>query len=436
MTTRATIVAAAVTDVGKVREHNEDASFIDADRGVFMVCDGMGGHAAGEVASALAVAVVRERWLDPATTRAIAAWNETGTADARRALLGAVRDGVHQAHGAIASEAAADERKRGMGTTFVGVLVSGGDAVVSHAGDSRAYLVRGGIAVQLTEDHTLLSRLLAAGIDVDVEGDGARFKTMLTNALGIGEAPKASTTMIPLCDGDRLLLCSDGVSEYVTEVEVGEVLSTAPSPARAAHQLVDRALERGGHDNATAVVLRILEAGASARAADQLRRDDVAAAACPLLSGLSPQRRMRALRIAVERDLPAMDKVPAHLLSDRVAWIVLDGEAERDGRVVGPGALLYPESLVVGRPSLPGDRLYVVKRDLRAMLLRCDDFQELCEDDSELAEALLEGLTRSLAAQAAALGPGGLASERAPTPPPLAPEGGTNGDGVPAMVDE
>src|SRR5690606_15765997 len=110
------------------------------------------------------------------------------------------------------------------GTTVVAGMVIGSEVVFAHAGDSRAYLVRDGIAMQLTEDHTLLQRLLAAGIDVDVSGDGARFRSMLTNALGIGEECKVSTFVVPIADGDRFMLCSDGISEYVPEAEVGEVL--------------------------------------------------------------------------------------------------------------------------------------------------------------------------------------------------------------------
>src|SRR6185503_3872619 len=198
MTKRASIVAAAVTHVGNVREHNEDANHVDEGAGLFLVCDGMGGHAAGEVASALAIKVVKDAWTSTEVGRAATAWAETGTAEAKRALLAAVRAGAHAAHAAISAESDADVQKRGMGTTFVGVLVVGSDAVMVHAGDSRAYLVREGIAMQLTEDHTLLAKLLAAGIDVDVDGDGARFKTMLTNALGIGSEPHASTFVVPL----------------------------------------------------------------------------------------------------------------------------------------------------------------------------------------------------------------------------------------------
>ncbi|HPH69539.1 MAG TPA: protein phosphatase 2C domain-containing protein, partial [Kofleriaceae bacterium] len=277
------IVAAAVTDVGKVREHNEDNHFIDAEAGVFIVCDGMGGHAAGEVASALAVKEVRSRWLSDVVENTISIWLNKPSPESRLAVLGALQTAVALAHTAIVNEARRDIKKKGMGTTIVAVRVIGGDAFFAHAGDSRAYLVRDGIAMQVTEDHTLLARLLAAGIDVDTSGDGARFRSMLTNALGIGEECRVSTFVLPLADGDRFLLCSDGISEYVPEKEVGEILSGQASPARAAQKLVDTALARGGADNATAVVVRVLEAGTSASSAAMRQAELAAIAACPWL---------------------------------------------------------------------------------------------------------------------------------------------------------
>ncbi|HSR98953.1 MAG TPA: protein phosphatase 2C domain-containing protein, partial [Kofleriaceae bacterium] len=190
MAGRASIVGAAATHVGKVREHNEDAHYIDVDLGVFLVCDGMGGHAAGEVASATAIRAIRHAWASTGLHDIAEQWLERGTADAKKRLLDVVRAGVTSAHDAILSEAGRDDSKSGMGTTLVGAMVVGGELVFAHAGDSRAYLVRDGISMQLTEDHTLLARLVAAGIEVDVSGEGSRFRSMLTNALGIGEECK------------------------------------------------------------------------------------------------------------------------------------------------------------------------------------------------------------------------------------------------------
>jgi serine/threonine protein phosphatase PrpC len=387
-----------VTHVGNVREHNEDAHFFDADQGVFIVCDGMGGHAAGEVASAIAIKTLREKWSDPETAEIADVWIARGTAIAKKQLIDWLKEGVVAAHQAIVSEAERDTAKAGMGTTLVGAMVVGGELVFAHAGDSRAYIVRDGIAMQLTEDHTLLQRLLTAGIEVDVSGDGARFRSMLTNALGIGQECKVATFCVPLADGDRFLLCSDGISEYVQENEVGEVLAKQPSPARAAQKLVEMALERGGADNATAVVVRVLEAGEDPVPAEQRRRDDLSISLCELWSAkVTPQQRLRALRIAIQRDHAAGEQLPAHTLGDRVAWIVVEGEVTWEGEPWGPGTFIYPESLVAGSPPPDRDQIAVARTDSRCIAIRSDDWRELCADDAELGEALLESLAAIIA---------------------------------------
>ncbi len=379
--------------MGNVREHNEDSHYFDADLGLFIVCDGMGGHAAGEVASAIAIKTIRDRWSDPETLELIDVWLARGTAIAKKQLLDWLREGVVAAHQAIMSEAERDPTKGGMGTTLVASMVIGSELVFAHAGDSRAYLVRDGIAMQLTEDHTLLQRLLAAGIDVDVSGDGARFRSMLTNALGIGQELKVSTFTVPLADGDRLMLCSDGISEYVPEAEVGEVCTKQPSPARAAQRLIDLALERGGADNATAIVVRVLEAGENPLPAAQRRRDDLSISLCELWTEkVTPQQRLRAMRIAIPREHAPGDKLPPHTFGDRVAWILVEGEATQQGEPLGPGALVYPESLLASSPTVDKDALAVARTEVRAVAIRNDDFKELCDEDPELGEALLESL--------------------------------------------
>ncbi len=361
--------------------------------GLVVVADGMGGHAAGEVASAIAIKTIRERWSDPETQEVADVWLARGTAIAKKQLLSWLRDGVLAAHHAIVAEAERDTAKSGMGTTLVAAIVVGSELVFAHAGDSRAYMVRDGISTQLTEDHTLLQRLLAAGIEVDVTGDGARFRSMLTNALGIGQECKVTTFVVPLADGDRFMLCSDGISEYVEEAEVGEVLAKQPSPARAAQKLVELALDRGGADNATAVVVRVLEAGENPMPAAQRRRDDLTISLCDLWTEkVSPQQRLRAMRIAVTREIPPGEKLPAHSFGDRVAWIVVEGEVNQHGEPLGPGSFIYPESLVAGSQTPGNDGLAVARTEVRAVSIRNDDFKELCDEDPELGEALLESL--------------------------------------------
>jgi len=384
-----TVVAAAFSHVGNVRQSNQDACWVDVDTGAFLVCDGMGGHAAGEVASGLAVSVVRERWTAPEVRRAVQAWASVRTPDARRTLFRLLRDGVLAAHDQIIDASEADAKKRGMGTTFVGLHLAGAEAIIAHAGDSRAYLVRDGNALLLTEDHTLLARLAAAGVET---GDGSRWKGVLTNALGIGEDTRVALIALPLATGDRFLLCSDGITEYVSQDEIGAVLSSQPSPGRAAQRLIDLALERGGADNATAVVLKLVEAGDPDVPAARRWRDDAVLATSRLLGALTAPQRLRSLRVAVERELPAGERVAASAYGDRVAWLLLEGEVETARHGYRAGELLYPESLLPGRPPVGDDRLGIARTPVRALVIRRDDFGELTVEEPDLAEPLFQAL--------------------------------------------
>lgn len=395
---RSTIVAAAASEVGHVREHNEDNHVVDVDGGVFIVCDGMGGHRAGEIASGLAVSVVREAWRGAAVREAVAAWGIQGDAAARRALVHALREGVMRAHLAIVEAGLSDDDKRGMGTTFTGMVLAAGDAVFAHAGDSRAYLVRDGIAMQLSEDHTLLARLRAAGVDIGLGGgDESRWRGVLTNALGIGDGTKVASFVLPLCDGDRILLCTDGVTEYVGEAEIGEILAAAASPALAARRLIETALSRGGADNATAVVVKVVEAGITRLPAEQRQRDAAAVASCRLFAELTVQERLRALRVMTPREIEAEVTVPAIALGDRVAHLILEGEVELRRQPRGAGTLIYPTALLSDTPIPERDDLAAARTELRVLTVRRDDFFELCEEEPDLGVKLFAALAQLVA---------------------------------------
>jgi len=393
-----TMIASAVTDVGNVRDHNEDSHVADTDNGVFIVADGMGGHAAGEVASSTAVRIASEAWRSLSTQRHLEAYAQRGDAATRRAVVHAVRQGVVNAHLDILRQAQADDNKSGMGTTFTGFVVAGGDAVFAHAGDSRAYLVRDGMAIQLSEDHTLLSRLHAAGVEPEEDESAPdRFKGVLTNALGIGGETRVATFLVPLYSGDRIMLCSDGVHDYLSESEIGEVIVAAPSPARGAQRLVDLALERGGADNATAVLVKVLEAGETKIPKEQRERDEKAVAACPLFEYLTGGERLRALRIAIGRELKEGKSLTPVALGERVAYILLEGEIEVLGQVQRPGSLIYPEALVDGTPAPDREMLAKAKTRVRLLTIRRDDFFEITEEEAELGVKMYSVLAKLMA---------------------------------------
>lgn len=415
VTSRASILGAAETHTGNVRDRNEDTHFIDGQRGLFAVFDGMGGNAGGEFASALAAATIASRWGHEATQGAIDAWLRLGTPTSRRSLIETVKAGVKEAHEALVAAAKADRAMQGMGTTVVGALVVGSEVMFAHCGDSRAYLVRDGQAVQLTEDHTLLQRLLSAGIDVDLENDGSRWNSVLTKAVGLDKKCDPAVFFVPVTTGDLFVLCSDGVTQYVQQDEIAGIIGQKGPPPAAAKRLVDIALARGGGDNATALVMHVVDAGAPERSAASAQRDCNAIAACPLWgTKVSAQGQLCALQMAMPETFAAGVILPLQEPEDRIAWIVLDGQVVQGERVCGPGALLYPEALLAGPSSWVSSPPWRARSEVRALALRERDFRDVCEGDTDLGEKLRESLNALIAEQSARL----LDSVGSQPPPP------------------
>jgi PPM family protein phosphatase len=232
-----------VTHAGKVRQNNEDALLVGEgeDETLFVVADGIGGFEAGEVASSLAVDVLKDLQPDEPFKAAIG--------EANRRIVAAGRG---------------DEKLSGMGTTVVAIRFGGkqGEPVaeVAHVGDSRAYLMRGGDMNPITEDHSLVAELVRSG---DLTRDQAAEhpqKNLITRALGADEEVDVDTATLPIEAGDRILLCSDGLSDMVSEAGISEILADSPDdPERAARVLLSAALDAGGNDNITVVVVDVKE---------------------------------------------------------------------------------------------------------------------------------------------------------------------------------
>jgi PPM family protein phosphatase len=242
------IAIGAKTDVGLVREGNEDSLLIEEP--LFVVADGMGGHLAGDVASSTAVGVIADRWHQ----------SNMSDEDELRAV-------VREANSAIWERSQADPSLRGMGTTCTLVRVDDSQARLAHVGDSRAYLFRDGELSQLTEDHTMVGRMVREGRLSLEEAELHPQRNIITRALGVDTDVDVDTFSLDLVTGDRILICSDGLTAMVRGGPIGEVLAGEPDPQRAAERLVQIAIDNGGEDNITVVVLDIdgdATAGASA----------------------------------------------------------------------------------------------------------------------------------------------------------------------------
>ena len=250
-------VSCLVTDIGVVREHNEDSAYADPGGRFFLVADGMGGHAAGEVASLMAVQGVRKA-LEQAESQ-FTSYLETPTEDARQELVKLLEKSVRDAHQEVFDRGSRESDKKGMGTTLEALLVVGEDAFVAHVGDSRTYLLRDNIATQVTTDHTVAEVLVIEGKLSPEEGRVSPLRTILVNAVGVSADVGVELAHIRLKKGDRLLLCSDGLHDYFpTESELLETIEEL-GPETGLKKLVDLAKERGGHDNITGISVDVTE---------------------------------------------------------------------------------------------------------------------------------------------------------------------------------
>lgn len=237
------------TDRGRVRRRNEDNLLVRSDVGVFAVADGMGGHAAGDVASALAV-----RTLD-------AALDGRGPVHHPEALRDALVEATREANQRILSAAASDPAQRGMGTTMtvLGLAAEAGRYVLAHAGDSRAYLFRDGELSQLTVDHTWVQRQVDTGRLTRSQARVHPYSSMLTNALGVAEEDRVDGAVGVAQPGDLFLLCTDGLSGVLEDDQIRTVLAEDRTLDGLASELILATNEAGGPDNITVVLVRVTE---------------------------------------------------------------------------------------------------------------------------------------------------------------------------------
>lgn len=244
------ITASGKTDRGLVRANNEDNFYLDIQKGLFVVADGMGGHASGETASQLTVNVVRDYFQGP---QKIIGDYDPSYSEATNKLNSAIR----LANQAVYEAAQSSPQLAGMGTTVVGTLLTGNRLSIAHIGDSRAYLIRAGNIDQLTDDHSIVNEQVRHDLITKEEAAQSEMKNILTKALGISADMEADLEEITVFDNDILLLCTDGLSNMVTDEAMLEIISFASDPAAACESLVNAANEKGGKDNITAVLFNV-----------------------------------------------------------------------------------------------------------------------------------------------------------------------------------
>ncbi|MFZ0319246.1 MAG: Stp1/IreP family PP2C-type Ser/Thr phosphatase [Candidatus Sulfotelmatobacter sp.] len=260
--------AAGKTDIGVVRTNNEDNFGFDLRRGIFVVCDGMGGAAAGEVASKIAVDTVLAYFrYDPGHPESpILGRKFEGVSDQAAGLANAIQ----LANQAIQEAAAGNTGRFGMGSTIVAVCLNGNLFSIANVGDSRIYLVRGGGIQQLTSDHSLVMEQVRRGLLTVEEAEKSEMQNVIVRALGSEDSVEPDLEDHEFVAGDVLLLCSDGMSRYVTEEKMLEAVSKAGSLNDACGELIEAAKTGGSDDNITCLLVRAAEQSWGERLLDRL----------------------------------------------------------------------------------------------------------------------------------------------------------------------
>lgn len=249
------VSAYGLTDVGRKRRHNEDAYLLDAERGLFVVADGMGGHAAGEVASRITVESIQEY---------IAATDEEHESswpfgfNSRVSLEGnRLTTAVEKANEKVMRAVQNRPELKGMGTTVVAALFDADRATLVHVGDSRAYLFRDGELRRLTDDHSWVQEQVNAGILSEDEAKSHPLKNVVTRALGGAVHVSVDLIEVPVRAGDRFLLCSDGLTGMVPDEDLFALFKSGDGLEKIVRQFIDQANDRGGVDNITAILVEV-----------------------------------------------------------------------------------------------------------------------------------------------------------------------------------
>ncbi len=381
------LTVAALTDVGRVRANNEDAHYADADLGLFMVCDGMGGHNAGEVASQTTCdVVVREVG---AASRLRERFFATASLEDAEALRRMIESAVGAACREVFKKASKEPELAGMGTTCTLVLAAGhGKGILAHVGDSRLYLHRGGHIHQLTDDHTYVNELIRRG---SLARDQARRHpqgNVLSRALGVQTVVAVETMIFDMDPGDTYLLCTDGLHNYFPAKEDLVAGMTHERLDKGVLQLVSTALERGGHDNVTVVALRARGEAVAEVAAD---RRIAALKRIPLFASLGYNELVRVVGIGQLARAAAGQTIVREGDAGADLFVTLSGEVEveRAGRpvsVLDAGAH-FGELGLVG--SIPRTATVRARTPAALFVLRRAEFLALVDSAPVIGSKLL-----------------------------------------------
>jgi PPM family protein phosphatase len=394
------INAVGVSDVGQVRELNEDFMLQDDDLRLYVVCDGMGGHAAGEIASRTTATTVMEQ---VKAAHALLESVDRGEGSHEQ-VAQLMRSAVEKASHDLYAMGVKDRAKKGMGTTCTAVVIIGGKGVLAHVGDSRCYLVRQGKLYQLSEDHTFLQEAIRHGMMTKEQAKESSHSNIVTRAVGPLDSVIVDTLVFDFVAGDTLLLCSDGLHQYFDEgQELPEIVGREGSIESVAGKLVGMANDRGGSDNVTALVVRALAVDPTEESHETQRMTLVNATFdtlqhVELLSELGSSELMRVTSNCRPLDVAKGEAVISEGEMSETLFVLLEGKVtvERQGAVLatlGAGTHFGEMALLSQRPRSATVR---AQTDCRLLALDRTAFYNLLQQDSLLATKFLWKLAQTL----------------------------------------
>jgi len=378
--------------VGRVRDGNEDSAY--AGSRLALVADGMGGHAAGEVASALAVRTLHEEVKKEKDLIADYISKATGASKVtQRDIIALLEHAVQRACAKIHDEAQNDPNKRGMGTTLSAIMIVDHQGFIAHVGDSRIYLLRDGRIQQVTEDHTVFNELIKRGKLTREQIEKVAQKNAITRAIGVYEHVEPDTLVVDLLQGDRFLLCSDGLSGYFEDEpeQLGRFLAQ-PDQDIVVRQLIDWANEHGGKDNITSVVVTVGDASArDENRAKKLQLKREILARMPLFRPLNDREILRVLQVTDVIVYKPGEVVITEGEKGEELFIVLSGQlrVSRNGADVAT----LPQGAHVGEMALvrsqPRSATVTADGVSELMVIRRQEFFEILRKEHQLAVKLL-----------------------------------------------
>jgi serine/threonine protein phosphatase PrpC/CRP-like cAMP-binding protein len=390
----------ALSDVGNVRTNNEDNFFADADRGVFVVADGVGGRDKGEVASSMVAAAAEEA--APNLRQVAREADPVKSPDHRERMLDLIRRHIQQVNTDIFNEDTSRDNEHGMATTTDLLVVAGSSAYVGHVGDSRVYLIRNGQIYRITEDHTyaeMLRRNQRAEMRRLAEAN-KKFEHMLTRSMGAKPHVEPDTLFIDVRPGDQFVLCTDGLTDYLSGSEILE-RSTNMKGQRLVDELVAEAKQRGGRDNITVVVVDVLDEPDTARtlppqAVDTIRQINFLEQ-IELFDGLAAVELIKVLRTVYERSYSPGDIILRQGEQSGALYLIVEGEIAltvdgtevarlHAGQHFGELALFADDHTRSATATCASEALLLV--------IPADKFEKLTGEDLEIGNKLLRNLVR------------------------------------------